>query len=103
MKALETRDLYCPKESKSLFTNLPCQGGFQDSFKGVTPVEAWMRQKSMHGSGFNELEPSIRDEQKLECAVHGNSETFLQRGESELGSALRASQFGNAVAASHGD
>lgn len=56
--------------------------------QGDTLVEAWMHLKSMHGLGFNELEPSIRDEQNSGCAVHGNFETFLQRGDYELGSAL---------------
>lgn len=49
---------------------------------GDIPVEAWMPLKSVHGSGCNELQPSIRDEQ---TSVHGNFETFLQRGDSELG------------------
>lgn len=88
MKAQKTRDLYCLKDSsfyKSSLSTEHNQDGFQDSFKGDTPVEAWMHQKSMCGSGFNELEPSIRDEQKLGCAALENTETFLQRGRSDLG------------------
>lgn len=71
--------------------------------QGDTAVEAWMCLKNMHGLAFNELEPSIRDEQNSGCAVHRNFEMLLQRGDSELGISPVSQQFGNAIAAFCGD